>query len=183
MHNIIYIHGYGSHVMEQNFKYDALEQIGKVYPVAPNFDMPFAEVMAELQQHYSTITKNAEVHLIVGTSMGGFAASHLGKALKLPFVSLNPCIFPARDLPKVTGIKNDFPDFCYESAAALGAVALNMGDELLDSVETQAAMNTHNINCLCLEGGDHRFGNINEILPFIKQHMLTTQLAPSATNS
>lgn len=183
MHNIIYIHGYGSHVMEKNFKYDALAQLGKVYPVAPNFDKPFAEVMTELQQHYSTVAKDAEVHLIVGTSMGGFTASHVGAALNLPFVSLNPCIFPVRDLPKITGRENDYPDFCYVKAAFLGAVTLNMGDELLDSLETQAAMNAHNINCYCLEGGDHLFSNISEILPFIEKHMLKTQLALSPLNS
>lgn len=49
--------------------------------------------------------------LIIGTSMGGWLASHVGAVLGIPFVALNPAIQPAKTLGKYVGHTVNYSGF------------------------------------------------------------------------
>lgn len=93
---IIYLHGFASSVKTQSKKYDALNEIASVNPFAPDYPQGFEQVMQSCMQFTKAINS---VSAVVGTSMGGYTASHLASRLNLPFVARAPI-----RLKKTTGI-------------------------------------------------------------------------------
>jgi predicted esterase YcpF (UPF0227 family) len=99
---ILYVHGFGSRVDPESEKYKALSTLGDVSAVAPDYSLSFSENIERIRP--LLIDKN----LLVGTSMGGCMVSHLAEISKLPFVAINPVLFPRRTLMKYLGTRFDY---------------------------------------------------------------------------
>src|SRR5690554_3346646 len=84
---IIYLHGFASSVKAQSKKYEALNEIANVHPFAPDYPQGFEQVMQSCIQFANAVES---ISAVVGTSMGGYTASHLASRLNVPFVAINP---------------------------------------------------------------------------------------------
>lgn len=169
---ILYIHGFGSRVDPQSEKYRALSSIGDVSAVAPDYSVAYSRNMLQLQAQ----TQNAD--LIVGTSMGGCMASRLAKVSRKPFVAINPVLFPRRTLHKYLGTGTDYYGKTYtiteETSASYpvfsvdvkGLILLDLGDEVIDAVETLACIGD-SLPVIAFDAGSHRFAHIHESLDAI----------------
>lgn len=171
---ILYVHGFGSKVDPTSDKRVALANIASVDAVAPDYSTPYQDVLASVQPYL------AQADLLLGTSMGGFLVSRLSELTGKPFVAVNPVLDPEVTLSKYIGTHQDhvgrtftlteptvstYPAFL--PAAKKGMVLLDMGDELLDSHKTKAALEPL-MSVHVFAGGSHRFSHMEEALPLIQ---------------
>src|SRR5690554_4670691 len=108
---IIYLHGFASSVKTQSKKYDALSSIASVHPFAPDYTQGFKRVMQNCMQFASAVSN---IRAVVGTSMGGYTASHLASELNVPFVAINPPINPSESLKKYLGTHQSYSGETFE---------------------------------------------------------------------
>lgn len=176
---IMYLHGYGSRFDPQSDKMQVLSQLGKVfgpdldYGQGPNAVLAIAIDFAHREQP----------DLVIGTSMGGWLASHVGAVLGAPFVALNPAIRPAQTLRKYIGhtinysgfdatidadAVSEYPDF--QKGSFSGLVLCEEGDEVLDAGETLAFLEGHH-DVRLLPRGSHRFSCLASQLDAIRRHV------------
>lgn len=110
-------------------------------------------------------------------------ASHVGTALGIPFVALNPAIAPKETLLKHVGnftdysgkektldeaIVADYPGF--QIVGGCGLIFLEAGDDVIDPERTFAALDgIYKIKMV--QGGSHRFSSLpeqmNDIAAFV----------------
>lgn len=174
---ILYVHGFGSNFHPTKPKVQILQSLGEV--VGVNVD--YCEGFEATFQKVSDAAMPCD--LIVGTSMGGFMASHVGATLGIPFVALNPAISPRESLLRHAG---DFIDYNgnkkfldqaviarypnFKTIGGCGLILLEAGDTVIDPKQTLAALD-HVYDVKMIEGGSHRFDSlsdqINEIQAFI----------------
>ena len=83
--NILYIHGLNSSLNEE--KQIILERYGKVQAPAIDYENN-PDSLIWLYKRY----KDAEIDVIIGSSMGGFAGYHLCKLFKVPALLFNPAL-------------------------------------------------------------------------------------------
>lgn len=125
---------------------------------------------------------------VIGSSLGGFYATHVAHQTGCPSVLLNPAVFPARDLARHVGEHASWHDpaerFHFEPAFVDELRALEhtgspgrqdtfaviaKGDEVLDWREMTARYAQGRIKLL--EGGDHALSDfqdhIDEVLRFL----------------
>ena len=119
---------------------------------------------------------------VVGSSLGGFYATHVAERTGCRAVLLNPAVDPARDLAKYIGEQTSWHDpaehfyFRPEYVDALRALdcgplthlerylpIIAKGDEVLDWREMQARYAGARIQLL--EGGDHALSDFEQHLP------------------
>lgn len=119
---------------------------------------------------------------VVGSSLGGFYATHVAETLDCRAVLLNPAVDPARDLARYVGDQTAFhaptehfyfaPEFVDElRALEHGPVrqpgnyfaVIAKGDEVLDWREMTARYPDARIKLL--EGGDHGISDFERHLP------------------
>ncbi len=119
---------------------------------------------------------------VVGSSLGGFYATHVAQHTGCPAVLLNPAVDPARDLAKYIGEQTSWHDpaehfyFRPEYVDELRALEcgpltqlerylpiIAKGDEVLDWREMQARYAGAQV--LLLEGGDHALSDFERHLP------------------
>ena len=131
---ILNIHGYRGSA--ENSAYSALKEIGcDVLSPQTDYDSaPPDEVMAVLRD----IADNAEIGLIVGTSLGGFYAAVLAAETDLPVLLVNPCLMPFYHLPKL-GYDGDirpyialFGELSYLDRSKVGCI-VGSCDEVIDT--------------------------------------------------
>lgn len=164
--NVMYIHGFGSHFDRNAPKIQALQRLGHVY--GPDIDYCYSEkdsldhAVDMVEQH---IMFN-ETDLLVGTSMGGYIAAHVGAKHKIPFIAANPVIHPIRtyhrrevDLPRLAYVWEGRP----LRTDGVGIVLLDMGDDILDPWETVEHVRDE-LPIFTFEGGSHRFDHMNEAI-------------------
>ena len=84
--NILYIHGFGSKYDPEHEKIKTLESIGTVFGVDVDYTRGFRSCFETIMDVFLT----GSVDLVVGTSMGGYMASHVGAESGTPFVAINP---------------------------------------------------------------------------------------------
>ena len=129
-----------------------------------------------------------EAMAVMGSSLGGFYATHVAQATGCPAVLLNPAIHPARDLAKYIGEQTAWHDpnehFFFEPgfvdelrALESGPIAhperffavIAKGDEVLDWREMTGRYPGARIKLL--EGGDHALSDfdrhIDEVFKFL----------------
>ncbi len=107
---ILYLHGFASAVKKSSKKYDELSKIGEVVPFAPDYCQGFDQVMKDTL----VFAAAGNIQGIVGTSMGGYTASHIAAQLKVPFVAINPSITPSQTLKKYVGKHQSYDGSSYE---------------------------------------------------------------------
>lgn len=186
-YNIVYVHGFNSKVKPNHEKYEALASLdANVYPIAPDYSKSYNEVLSELRDFIGSLN----AHLIVGSSLGANFTSQISEELKVPFIGINPCVFPSRDLPLISKETNEtllknyrsFRNFnVSEFSSAYGACIVALADEVLNSYESINVLRHGAIDLLILEDEslDHRLKDISskEILNFIEKHLLHSNLA------
>lgn len=164
---VVYIHGYGSSIKDSDPKYDAIKSLNpsfadkvNLFSIAPDYDLGYSNLVSDLKEKI----KGFNPDLIIGTSMGGYSANILGNELNIPFVSLNPVIDP-NELEFINLKNKGYLKFIKNNNVN-NLVFLNSGDEILDSSKTKEYLEGSNVTVL--EGGCHRFMNIEDILDDIE---------------
>lgn len=168
MINILYIHGYGSSSTSPSEKIIQLEsEFRTVYRIAPDYDLGYESALEEVLDFvkYINSEEDALVDALIGTSMGGYLATHVSQELVIPYVSINPCIYPSLSLEKY-GLSGDglysYPDFSVDSVAS-GLVLLGMQDSVIDPYETIVFLNNR-LPYLIDDDACHQF-------PSLEKHM------------
>lgn len=172
---VFYLHGFGSNFDPDSEKARALAALGPVAGV----DIDYTKDPAELLHLAGDAVAQAAPGLLVGTSMGGWLSSHLGTALGLPFVAVNPALNPANSLRKYLGEFVDYTGVKRVAEEALiarfepfklggrGLVLLDEGDEVIDYRRTVEALSDH-FPIKVFPGGNHRFAHMEEALADIR---------------
>lgn len=181
---VAYLHGFASYYDPQNPKVKALEILAAVS--GPDIDYYYGP--ESCIEHATEFCLKNEIDLVVGTSMGGWLASHVGTALGIPFVALNPARVPAVSLMKYTEIPEEtqydhggypMPVMCPEvvksypaiSRKGCGLVIVEKGDEIFDWEATKCDLDKYH-KVVVVEGGSHRFesleDHIDEIENFVE---------------
>ena len=175
---ILYLHGFGSKVDENSDKYFHMKQLGDVVGFAPDYTKS-----KTLINELIRVVDNNKPELLIGTSMGGWSVAYLGCFFKLPFVSINPVIFPTNSLSKYIGWQRDYYGreiemttesvmqydkygaFCLKGS---GLILIDKGDEVIDVPATIDYLKNH-YEVFLFEGGRHRFSHMQDSLPIIKR--------------
>ena len=125
---------------------------------------------------------------VVGSSLGGFYASHVSEVTGCRAVLLNPAVYPARDLEKYIGEQTSWhdpaarfevlPEFMAELRALEHTrnshpdntmTIIAKGDEVLDWREMHARYADCRVTLL--EGGDHAISDFGAHLPAVLEFL------------
>ena len=90
--NILYIHGLNGSLTEE--KQNILERYGKVQSPTIDYENNPNSIIWIYDQY-----KDAEIDIIIGSSMGGFAGNYLSKLFQVPALVFNPALFE-RSVPQ-----------------------------------------------------------------------------------
>lgn len=174
--NILYIHGFGTHFDETSPKVSVLKTLGRVTGLDIDYTKPICEIFESITNHI----KSNGITLLVGTSMGGFFSAYCSANLKIPFVALNPVIYPRLTLSKYIGSGIDYTGKHYTltseivenypeniSTNGCGLIMLEKGDELIDAEHSFKFLSPF-YNVIISENGSHRFEGLQEKLPEIQ---------------
>jgi hypothetical protein len=176
--NILYIHGFGSQFDPTHEKIVALATLGKVTGVNVDYCKGFRSVFEKVLD----VVLADGIDLIVGTSMGGYMAAHVGAETGVPFVSINPAITPNINLQKWLGTFADhngntksltestiasYPDI---ATTGYGLVLLDSKDEVIKAGETMRLLED-TFHVKMFSGGNHRFAHIEQAMPLIATHI------------
>lgn len=177
---ILYLHGFASAVKKSSKKYDELSKIGEVVPFAPDYCQGFDQVMKDTL----VFAAAGNIQGIVGTSMGGYTASHIAAQLKVPFVAINPSITPSQTLKKYIGKHQNYDGSSYElklahvgsypdfNTTARGLIIVSALDEVIPAKDTQAFAKDKQLPIISCNYGDHRFEDISPLIEQISEHLL-----------
>lgn len=174
---ILYIHGFGSKANPLSDKVKALESLGVVHCIDPDYTLGYEFVYNLVV----SLVKELKIDLVVGTSMGGYLAGDVGYKLDIPHVMINPASEPSESLKKYLGASvdhygrkyylsdeaiNSYPNL---KVSVKGLILLDLGDEVISSLETY-----NKFDGICsievFEGGSHRFEHIDESIVIIEDH-------------
>jgi len=184
---IVYLHGFGS--TGNNSKVNVLaEYLGtNVYsPTYPSNDIDTAiDIVSNLIETYR---KENEPLMVIGSSMGGFIANYIGRKYGAKIVLINPALSVANTLADFIGKNKNFytgavynltaehiAEFDkYKTASPVNGngtlVLLNAGDEVIDYTDA-VKFYKGNADVRVFEGGDHKFSNMHDALPIIKDYL------------
>lgn len=175
---ILYVHGFGSQYDPTHEKIQMLETLGTVVGVDVDYCKGFRSAFETV---FGAALENG-VDLIVGTSMGGYMAAHVGAETGTPFVSLNPAVQPSVTLQKwigtftdyagndrclTEGVVANYPDIIQEGS---GLVIVETADEIINAATTVALLEDA-FHVETFSGGSHRFTHMEKALPLIRSHM------------
>ena len=178
--SILYLHGFASSVRPGNKKYIELSRIDQVAPFAPDYSQGFVAVM---ESTLAFVAATGDIQGIVGTSMGGYTASHIAGELNLPFVAINPSLNPSQTLKKYIGQQKNYDGSSYEltlervssypefNAQAQGLIIVSELDEVIPAVHTQAFAEEKQLPIISCAYGDHRFEDISALIEPIAEHL------------
>lgn len=194
--NIIYLHGFRSHsysIKGQQLKQYCQQNHPEYSVHLPDLNMPPLEALA----HISGYMQMLDDVVLVGSSLGGFYATHLAVQHNCPAVLINPAVHPyplfmhlfgqgqiplqvtadwTLDEPQLQQLAAmDIP--IVQDASKL-LVLLQQGDEVLDYREAQRYYNQAQTPSMIMTevGGNHAMENFAEKIP-----MLLTFLALAIT--
>lgn len=168
---ILYVHGFGSKFDPSLPKVKELMKLGAVYGVDVDY-LPRDSVAPrnDVIKSIIEVVIAKDIDLIVGTSMGGWAAAVVGCATGIPFVAANPVLSPSKVLPSVSLVLThraasyeDFP-----MVGCRGLVLLDEEDDLLDAEATFKATREY-YKVVRFSGGSHRFDHMEEALEYIEE--------------
>ena len=175
--NILYLHGFASYFDPNASKVKELSSIGTVY----GFDIDYTQSPDDniIKAQKFIKEKNNDIDLIVGCSLGGWLATKISEITRIPFVALNPSVYPNMSLYSYQGKGIDYRNKPYElsdvtikrytrmSTKGNGLIFLNKGDEVLNAKFIYDEVKGF-YPVFMFKGGDHRFSNIKDVLPFIQ---------------
>jgi len=184
MRHFIYLHGFNSAYDEKSEKIIKLQSLGTVSGITYDTNSTYDDILEYLLAEVNGLDMHEVV--FVGTSLGGFWAAVLASKLSTPSIIINPCYNPTDMLYKhvgdntnyKTGKKASFSesaclsykhiqiqdlDFAYKPL-----VLLDMGDEIIDSVQTSAVLFDKIIQTF--DGGSHRFDHMGDAIEHISKY-------------
>jgi len=178
MKKILYIHGFQS--CGEGQKSSALKAyFGADYILAPNLPYAPLEAIAFLKR----LIEKEKITLLVGSSLGGFYATHLAEYFKMSAVLINPATIPFITLERHLGWKERFCDgdkfevtakyleqlkrLKVEPKVGNYLVLLQSDDELLNYKDAQELYVNQRI--ILEYGGNHRFENIEDYFSMIER--------------
>ena len=176
---ILYLHGFASAVKKSSKKYDELSKIGEVVPFAPDYCQGFDQVMKDTL----VFAAAGNIQGIVGTSMGGYTASHIAAQLKVPFVAINPSITPSQTLKKYVGKHQSYDGSSYElklehvdsyadfNTLVKGLIIVSTLYEVIPAEDTQVFAKEKQLPIINCDYGDHRFEDISPLIEQITKHL------------
>lgn len=145
MINVLYIHGFGSSADSSSQKITQLEkEFVNVYRVAPDYTLGYDSIVKEVLDYVKRINAEQDefIDAIIGTSMGGYLSAVIAKVLSVPFVCINPVIYPNITLEKYglePNILSSYPDFLlYDKTSALALIG--MKDTVIDPIQSLALL-------------------------------------------
>lgn len=174
--NILYLHGFGSCFDPASEKVIALEHLGVVHGINIDWTVTVEKTLMQIVEAVESL----DIDLIVGTSMGGWAAANVGAELSIPFVAINPAIDPSKSLMRYVGERIDYNRRLYNlteetvreyfpmTELGYGLILLDLGDEVVDAQETiNSYEEFHQI--VIFEGGSHRFDHMASGVEYIQE--------------
>ena len=175
---IAYLHGYNSYFKE-NEKVKALKILGRVVGLDIDYNVDSDVVIDKVCDW--AIKEN--VDLIVGCSMGGWLASHVGASIGVPAVMLNPAISPSSSLKKYIDVPEGEVDYggypmksidrsvveAYPaiSKKAWGLVLLEKGDDIFNYKNSESILSKY-YKVIVSNGGSHRYESLEDRLEDIE---------------
>jgi predicted esterase YcpF (UPF0227 family) len=191
--NVLYLHGWGSKYDPESDKVQALRELGEVHGVDLDYTQGFEPVLVAALK----VFLEKKIDIVVGTSMGGFLASHVGCQAGIPFVACNPALFPKQQLskylghgttydgreyefteqalegyPAFAGLGPEDQKFNDEFKKGLGMIGVDLGDELIDSQETaRIATQNETYPVMWFADGCHRFAHMTEMVGITKKYL------------
>lgn len=178
----MYVHGFGSAFDPDGDKVKALATIGEVVGCDINYTKLSdpSQVLDSIRAQITPKIDLTTIDIFIGTSMGGWLASHLGEMYSVPFVALNPATDPAVGLEKYLGEGVDhtghpftldratiehYPKF---NLKGCGQIYLQEGDKVIDANKTLAEL-TKYYTVVKEAGGEHRFTGLDRYLNLIEE--------------
>lgn len=174
---ILYVHGFGSKFDPKVEKVVCLEKLGEVVGININYCEGFDAVYEKVK----AVIMDNDIDLLVGTSMGGYMAGHLGTKLGIPFVALNPVIYPEKTLERRLGTFTDYANrvctlttdiidtYGGFAMGGCGLIAVEMGDDVIDPLETDRVLHGK-YHVMVYHDGNHGFTSMEKLLPEIERH-------------
>ncbi len=175
---IAYLHGYNSYFKE-NEKVKALKILGRVVGLDIDYNVDSDVVIDKVCDW--AIKEN--VDLIVGCSMGGWLASHVGASIGVPAVMLNPAISPCSSFKKYIDVPEGEVDYggypmksidrsvveAYPaiSKKAWGLVLLEKGDDIFNYKNSESILSKY-YKVIVSNGGSHRYESLEDRLEDIE---------------
>jgi predicted esterase YcpF (UPF0227 family) len=152
------------------------------------FTPDYTETPSETIELYDAVIQDHhDIDLIVGTSMGGWLAQHLGNKYGIPFVAINPAINPQKTLQRRIGEGTNYDDTPYSLTEEVvnayepmghggcGLILVDMDDEVIDSQETISTFSS-SFQVSSFPGGNHRFTHWEESVQLIKSFYTNSEL-------
>ena len=181
--NILYVHGFGSSFDPNSEKVQLLGTIGEIHGI--NID--WTDSPSDVLRSISEVILEKQIDLVVGTSMGGWAAANVGTEHGIPFVSINPAVNPSSSLLRHVGDGIDYLGRTYSLSektvaeyeplrtGGCGLVLLAIDDDVIDPRETINNYSNH-YDCRIFETGGHRFERLREALPLITEFYSSAEI-------
>lgn len=177
---ILYLHGFGSKFDKSSDKIKSLEKIGDVVGIDIDYTLPKDSIISKI----TNFVNDNKIELIVGTSMGGYMAGHVGTKELVPHVMINPAIDPSVSLLKYIGDGYNYSGKHYnlsentikqyeplDTPREMGLLILDKGDEVIDYKETLDKIGKS--DSIVFDGGSHRFDHMEESLDKILSFVAT----------
>ncbi|NKB34779.1 MAG: esterase YqiA [Pseudomonadales bacterium] len=187
---LLYLHGFLSSPLsqkaQQTVKYCEQMGFGKFINV-PTLNLSPSETISELQSILDSY--EPEKVMLMGSSLGGYYATHLSEIYDAPAVLINPAVRPFEHWEKHVGEhRNYYSDEVHlvtrEHIDELRNLYVNKlsnpdnimalvqtGDETLDyRLAEEKFANAH---CIVREGGNHSYENYVSELPMIFEFLLS----------
>ncbi|TPE51947.1 hypothetical protein FJM67_08185 [Maribrevibacterium harenarium] len=174
MLNILYLHGFASYYKPHSDKVQALTQLGNVI----GLDLDYSQGSETVIRNVLAFAAHHRIDLVVGCSLGGWLAAQVAHKLNIPFVSLNPSLYPNQTLHRYLGDGVTFDGKPFHMSEAVvrsysdmfltgkGLVLLQKDDEILDAELSHRMLSSH-FEVHLFEGGSHRFDGLNKYLYLI----------------
>ena len=179
----VYLHGFNSAYDPNSNKVQALSTLGDVLGVTYDTFGTYEQIVDEIS---AQVPFSDELVFVV-TSLGGFWAAEMGSRFGVPSVIINPCTDPRIMLQKYVGVVetnyingvvntltsesvNAYPGSGITRAGIYRPlVLLDMGDEVIDSFQTQKDL--QDFPMACWEGGSHRFEHTEDAIERIQSYV------------
>lgn len=184
--NILYLHGFNSYFSLESEKLQELKKItNRITGFSIRYENSFSEIVDSvcsfIEQDNEKCGEGSKIDLLVGTSLGGWLASHVSKRTKIPAVLINPSTNPAETLKKYIGenvtydgrkyilLQNNISEFppIETDLNNNGLCLLDRGDEVTDANVTYELLNPY-YTMVTYQGGDHRFQHMKDSLRIIE---------------
>ena len=158
---IFYIHGWQSCFDKTKPKVRHLAALGEVAGITVDY---VNESLSEIKSRMRNRILDFDPDLVIGSSLGGWMAAHIGTEYDMPFVALNPCVNP----PQSLGLpEKEYGPF---ATGGYGLILLDSGDEMFDSYETERQLRGY-YECRRFPGGYHQFAHMEESIPLIEKFL------------